>query len=85
MSADTPTFETLSVEPIDEPSGTTTLTHPDHDPVQVRDKLLQQGIITAIVPVERSPLELKEPLLRLSLHAYCAEEDIDRIIAPFPR
>lgn len=66
-------------EPLDEPSGLVTLAHPDLDPVDVAAELLHAGIATTAIPVGRAPTDLIRGVLRVSLHAYCDTEDLDRL------
>jgi pyridoxal 5-phosphate dependent beta-lyase len=64
------------VEPVEEPTGITTLRHDHADPVQVRDRLLQRGFLTGVVPVHRAA-DLDRPLLRVSTHAWITPGDLD--------
>jgi len=66
-------------EPQDEPSGIVTLAHPDQDPVGVAGRLLAEGIATTAIPTGRAPADLAAGVLRISLHAYCDTEDLDRL------
>ena len=57
------------IEPLDEPTATTTLRPPDGaDVLATRDRLLAGGIVTTAVPVGRAPGEMTEPVLRVSPH-----------------
>jgi pyridoxal 5-phosphate dependent beta-lyase len=57
------------VEPVDEPSATTTLRPPDGvDVPATRARLVADGIVTTAIGVERAPGELTGPLLRISPH-----------------
>ncbi len=66
-------------EPLDEPSGLVTLAHPSLDPVAVAVELLGAGIATTAIPTDRAPADLRQGVLRVSLHAYCDEDDLDRL------
>jgi pyridoxal 5-phosphate dependent beta-lyase len=66
-------------EPLDEPSGIVTLAHPDHDPAMVARQLLEDGIVTSAIPATRAAGDLAGPVLRVSLHAYCGPDDLDRL------
>jgi pyridoxal 5-phosphate dependent beta-lyase len=57
------------IEPVDEPTATTTLRPPSGtDVVATRARLLADGIVTTAVPVGRAPGEMTEPVLRVSPH-----------------
>ena len=66
-------------EPLDEGSGLVTLAHPDHDPLAVAAALLADGIATTAIPAARAPADLTRGVLRVSLHAYCDTDDLDRL------
>ncbi len=66
-------------EPLDEPSGVVTLAHPELDPVACAARLLAAGITTTAIPAGRVPIDLRAGVLRISLHAYCDEGDVDRL------
>lgn len=66
-------------EPLEEASGIVTLAHPTEDPVAVAARLLAAGVATSAIPVARAPGELRRPVLRVSLHAYCDADDLDRL------
>jgi pyridoxal 5-phosphate dependent beta-lyase len=66
-------------EPLDEPSGLVTLAHPDQDPVECAARLFAEGITTTAIPADRVPTDLASGVLRISLHAYCDEGDLDRL------
>ena len=67
------------VEPVDEPSATTTLVPPDGvDPYDVRARLISEHrIVTTYVGVERAPREMTRPALRVSPHVDLTAEDLD--------
>ena len=64
------------VEPVEEPTGITTLRHPTADPVATRLALLEQGYVTSAVPLTRSP-DMATPLLRVSTHAWVTPGDLE--------
>ncbi len=73
------------VEPQDEPTGITTLVPPPGvDPVQVRARLLEQGVVVSAVPVSRAA-ELTGPVLRVSTAAWVTEDDLDALAALLSR
>jgi pyridoxal 5-phosphate dependent beta-lyase len=67
------------VEPPDEPTAITTLAPPDGvHPERVRAWLIaERGIVTTFAEVERAPLELTEPVLRVSPHVDSTAEDLE--------
>ncbi|MEE6177171.1 ergothioneine biosynthesis PLP-dependent enzyme EgtE [Mycobacterium sp. 050134] len=67
------------VEEVDEPSAITTLAPVDGaDPRAVRDWLLaDRGILTTFVAVQRAPLRLTGPLLRISPHVDTTADDLE--------
>lgn len=67
------------VEEVEEPSAITTLAPTDGaDPQAVRDWLLaERRILTTFVGVQRAPLELLGPLLRISPHLDTTAEDLE--------
>ncbi len=69
------------VEPVDEPTGITTLR--GGDPVQARATLLERGFLVSAVPAGRSP-DLDEPVLRVSTAAWVSEADLDALADAFP-
>jgi pyridoxal 5-phosphate dependent beta-lyase len=68
------------VEEVEEPSAITTLAPVDGaDPQAVRAWLLaQRRILTTYAAVERAPLELTAPVLRISPHVDATEEELER-------
>ncbi|GFG71092.1 ergothioneine biosynthesis PLP-dependent enzyme EgtE [Mycolicibacter senuensis] len=66
------------VEPVEEPSAITTLAPvTGADPAAVRSELLaQHRIVTTAAGVERAPLELTSPVLRISPHVDTTEADL---------
>lgn len=67
------------VEEVEEPSAITTLVPNDGaDPQAVRDWLLaERRILTTFAGVQRAPLELTEPVLRISPHVDSTAEDLE--------
>lgn len=67
------------VEEVEEPSAITTLAPTDGaDPQAVRDWLLaERRMLTTFVGVQRAPLELPGPLLRISPHLDTTAEDLE--------
>lgn len=67
------------VEPVDEPTAVTTLAPTDGaDPAAVRARLIaEHGIVTTAVGVERAPLELCGPVLRISPHVDTGAGDLE--------
>lgn len=66
------------VEPVDEQSAITTLAPVDGaDPVKVRAWLIaERRILTTAAGIERAPLELTAPVLRISPHVDATPEDL---------
>jgi hercynylcysteine S-oxide lyase len=72
-------------EPVDEPTGITTLTAPEGvDVVAVRADLLAGGTLTTAVPANRSA-DLEGPVLRVSTAAWVTDEDVDLLTAALLR
>ncbi len=67
------------VEEVEEPSAITTLAPVDGaDPLAVRTWLLtERRILTTFVGVQRAPLELTAPVLRISPHVDTTADDLD--------
>ena len=73
------------VEPLDEPTGITTLLPPAGvDVVATRAALLADGFLTSAVPVSRAA-DLSGPVLRVSTAAWVTPEDVDRLAAALSR
>lgn len=66
------------VEPVDEPTGITTLV--GGDPVPLRAALLAQGFIASAVPTTRAA-DLDRPVLRLSTAAWVTSDDVEHLAA----
>ncbi len=64
------------VEPVDEPTGITTLRV--DDPVAARARLLDRGLLVSAVPTSRSA-DLDAPVLRVSTHAWVTDADVDAL------
>ncbi len=71
------------VEPIDEPSAITSLTSVDGvDPHKIRTWLIdERGIVTTAAGIERAPLELTGPVLRISPHVDATADDLQTFAA----
>jgi pyridoxal 5-phosphate dependent beta-lyase len=69
------------VEPVHEPTATTTLVPPEGvDVVATRARLLtDQGIVTTAIGVERAPGEMTGPVLRISPHVDATLEDLEAL------
>jgi pyridoxal 5-phosphate dependent beta-lyase len=67
------------VESDDEPSAITTLRPPDGvDPAKVRARLIaEHRIVTTYVGLERAPMELAQPALRVSPHVDVSTEELE--------
>lgn len=71
------------VEPVEEPTGITTLRHPTADPDATRAALLAQGFVTTSVPTWRSD-DLDTPVLRISTAAWITPGDLERLVEVLP-
>jgi pyridoxal 5-phosphate dependent beta-lyase len=71
------------VEAVDEPSAITTLAPPDGvDPQRVRGWLIaERRIVTTAVILQRAPLELTAPVLRISPHVDTTVDDLTAFAA----
>ena len=71
------------VEPLDEPTATTTLTPPDGvDVVDTRTRLLtDHGIVLSAIGPERAPGEMTGPVLRVSPHLDVTIDDLEALAA----
>lgn len=67
-------------EPLDEPTGMVTFTHPSHDSAEVHRRLLADDIVTSLVPVTRAR-DMDGPVLRAAFHAYNDEADLDALLS----
>jgi pyridoxal 5-phosphate dependent beta-lyase len=71
------------VEPVDEPTATTTLRPPEGvDVIDTRRRLLvDHGIVASAIGAERAPGELTGPVLRISPHVDASVEDLEALAA----
>jgi hercynylcysteine S-oxide lyase len=71
------------VEPLEEPTATTTLRPPDGaDVVTTRARLLtEHGIVTTAIGPERAPGEMTGPVLRISPHLDATADDLEALAA----
>ena len=71
------------VEPVDEPTATTTLRPPDGvGVVETRTRLLvEHGIVTSAIGPERAPGEMTGPVLRISPHLDATVDDLEALAA----
>ena len=71
------------VEPVDEPTAITTLAPTDGaDPATVRARLIaEHNIVTTAAGIERAPLEMQTPVLRVSPHVDNTAEDVETFAA----
>jgi len=71
------------IEPLDEPTASTTLTPPDGvDVVDTRTRLLtEHGIVVSAIRPERAPDEMTGPVLRVSPHLDATIEDLEALAA----
>jgi pyridoxal 5-phosphate dependent beta-lyase len=70
-----------AVEPVDEPTATTTLTPPEGvDVVATRTRLLSDhGIVVSAIGPERAPGEMTGPVLRVSPHLDATIDDLEAL------
>jgi pyridoxal 5-phosphate dependent beta-lyase len=71
------------LEPLEEPTATTTLRPPDGvDVIETRTRLLvEHGIVASAIGPERAPGEMTGPVLRISPHLDATLEDLDAVAA----
>ena len=71
------------VEPVDEPTATTTLRPPEGlDVVDTRTRLLvEHGIVLTAIGPERAPGEMTGPVLRISPHVDATVDDLEALAA----
>jgi pyridoxal 5-phosphate dependent beta-lyase len=69
------------IEPVDEPTATTTLRAPDGvDVLETRTRLLaEHGIVVSAIGPERAPGEMTGPVLRISPHLDATVDDLEAI------
>ncbi len=65
-------------EPVDAPTGITTLRHPTADAVATRAALLERGVLVGAVPVVRAD-DVDVPLLRVSTAAWVTPADLEAL------
>ncbi len=65
------------VEPVDEPTGITTLVV--SDPFALRTRLVERGFLVSAVPTVRAA-DVPEPLLRVSTPPWLTPDDVDRFV-----
>jgi pyridoxal 5-phosphate dependent beta-lyase len=71
------------IEPVDEPTATTTLIPPDGaDVVATRTRLLaEHGIVVSAIGPQRAPGEMTGPVLRVSPHVDSTLDDLEALAA----
>ena len=71
------------IEPLDEPTATTTLRPPEGvDVVETRTRLLtEHGIVLSAIGRERAPGEMTGPVLRISPHLDATVDDLEALAA----
>lgn len=72
------------VEPLEEPTGITTLTHPTADARATRAALLAEGVLVNLVPPYRAA-DLTGPVLRVSTAAWVTPADLEAAGAALER
>jgi pyridoxal 5-phosphate dependent beta-lyase len=72
------------VEPVDEPTGITTLRHETADVARTRAALLAEGYLTSVVQQHRAA-DLAGPLLRVSTHAWVTPGDLEGLAVALER
>lgn len=68
------------VEPFDEPTAITTLTHATADVVATKDALVELGFVTSAIPISRAA-DLNGPVLRVSTAAWVTPDDLEGLAA----
>ncbi|SDF72256.1 ergothioneine biosynthesis PLP-dependent enzyme EgtE [Klenkia brasiliensis] len=68
-----------AVEPLDEPTASTTLTGPDVVTAHARLRA-EHGVVTTLCLPARAPGELAEPVLRVSPHLDVTDADLDTLV-----
>lgn len=64
------------VEPVEEPTGITTLRHPSADPFATRARLTEEGFVVSAVPLARAD-DMTVPVLRVSTAAWATPGDLE--------
>jgi pyridoxal 5-phosphate dependent beta-lyase len=72
------------VEPVEEPTGITTLRHETATPLATKNALLAEGFLTAAVPTHRAA-DLAGPLLRVSTHAWVDPGQLEALASALER
>jgi pyridoxal 5-phosphate dependent beta-lyase len=72
------------VEPVEEPTGITTLRHATADAAATRDALRAEGFLTSAVPTHRAA-DVDSPLLRVSTHAWVDPGDLAALATALER
>src|SRR4051794_5722789 len=68
------------VEPVEEPTGITTLWHATADPWETRAALLDQGFVVSVVPTSRAD-DMTRAVLRVSTAAWVTPGDLESLSA----
>jgi pyridoxal 5-phosphate dependent beta-lyase len=68
------------VEPVEEPTGITTLSHETADPFATRAALIDRGFVVSAVPTSRAD-DLTAPVLRVSTAAWVTPDDLESLTA----
>jgi pyridoxal 5-phosphate dependent beta-lyase len=63
------------IEPVDEPTGITTLRHESADPFATRAALVERGFVVSAVPTSRAD-DMSGPVLRISTAAWVTPGDV---------
>ena len=66
------------IEPVEEPTGITTLRHATADPWATRAALIDKGFVVSVVPTSRAD-DLSGPVLRVSTAAWVTPGDLESL------
>ncbi len=66
------------VEPLEEPTGITTLRHATADPFATRARLVEEGFVVSAIPTTRAE-DVAVPVLRVSTAAWVTPDDLERL------
>ncbi|MFN2539748.1 MAG: ergothioneine biosynthesis PLP-dependent enzyme EgtE [Mycobacteriales bacterium] len=66
------------IEPVEEPTGITTLRHQTADPGAVRARLIEKGFVVSVVPTSRAD-DMTGPVLRVSTAAWVTPGDLESL------
>ena len=66
------------IEPVEEPTGITTLRHETADPWVVRAALIEKGFVVSVVPTSRAD-DMTGPVLRVSTPAWVTPGDLESL------